>query len=98
MSVIALFNPRGYVCRLYSKDWDRNIDAWLDEIKENFDSILLHFGDDPKAAHVHGEPKHLWMRFTKGRRAIIKDFEFEGAEQITMIRVHRNSTPKRKKL
>lgn len=84
------------ICRIFSAGHDANLPAWEEEVTEHLADICFNFGDRGDCKVV-GEAKWLYMRFTKGNRAIIKDFEFEGSEKITMIRVHRNSTPKRKK-
>lgn len=83
------------ICRIYSAVHDTNLAAWEEDVAEKLANICLHFGD-PGDCKLVGEAKWLYMRFTKSNRAIIKEFEFEGAEKITMIRVHRNNTPRKK--
>ena len=47
---------KGYVRRLYTTGHEGNMAAWLEELEEDFAAIVSHFGDDPEACHVKGEP------------------------------------------
>ena len=84
------------ISRVYSLGHDKNLMAWEEEVAENLQDICFNFGDKGDCQLV-GEAKWLYMRFTKGNRAIVKDFEFDNAVAVTMQRVHRNNTPKKKK-
>lgn len=89
-AVTALFNPRGKICRLYTNGWDNNLDAWTDEMSENFASICKHFEDDDTECRLHGEAKLVWIRNSSRSNIVRIELEqFAGARQVTMIRVHR---------
>ena len=77
------------ITRIYSPGWDANIGAWLEEVQEVFDEFCRFNGDDPQSCQIVGEPKWVWLRFSESGRATINEQEFRGAEQVTMIRVHR---------
>ncbi len=83
------------ICRVFSDGHDSNLPAWEEEAAEKLSDICFNAGDRGDC-HLVGEAKWLYMRLTKSNRAIIKEFEFEGAEKITMQRVHRNNTPRKK--
>ena len=88
--VTALFSGKtNRICRLFSNGWDPNLAAWTEEIQENFAEICEHFGDNAAECQLRGEAKWMWIRFSKSRIARIEETEFDGAEKVTMIRVHR---------
>ncbi len=84
------------ISRIYSLGHDNNLLAWEEEVSDKLQDICFYLGD-PGNCHLVGEAKWLYMRLTKSNRAIIKDFAFDGAEKITMQRVHRNNTPRKKR-
>lgn len=77
------------IARIYSTGHDNNIEAWAEEVAEEFDSFCRFHGDDPAACQLVGEAKWVWMRFSKSMIATVKEYEFQGAEPVTMFRVHR---------
>ena len=83
------------ITRLYSPGHDGNLPAWEEEAAEVLPGICKHFGD-PGDCHLVGEARCVYMRFTKSNRAVIKPEPFDNAEPVTMQRVHRNNTPRRK--
>jgi len=84
------------ITRIYSRGHDSNLPAWEEEASEVLQDICFNTGD-PGDCHLVGEAMCLYMRFTKSNRAVIKPEPFDGAEPVTMQRVHRNNTPRRKK-
>lgn len=85
-----------YISRIYSLGWDNNIGAWQEEVEESFADICREHRDDPDKCMLVGEARWLWMRFSASNLATVKPDEFKGAQQVTMIRVHRRRTPKMK--
>lgn len=90
---VARDGARGYLVRIYSEGWDKNIGAWQEEVSEQFAEICRHFGDDPEKCELVGEAKWLWMRFSPKLIATVCPEEFNNASQVTMIRVHRRRRP-----
>lgn len=89
MEVSALFNANGdYISRLFSYG-AAPLEGWTEWVADNFSDICEHFGDNSANCFLRGEAKWMWVRFTPSSRAIIKEFEFAGSVQVTMIRVHR---------
>lgn len=84
------------IARVFSLGHDNNLPAWEEEAAERLQEICSHF-DDPGDCRLVGEAKWLYMRITKSNRAVIKPDPFDGAEAVTMQRVHRNNTPQRKR-
>lgn len=83
------------ITRIYSIGHDNNLPAWEEEAAEKLPDLCFNF-KDPGDCHLVGEAMCLYMRFTKSNRAVIKHEPFEGAQPVTMQRVHRNNTPRRK--
>jgi hypothetical protein len=84
------------IVRLYSLGHDSNLAAWEEEAAEKLSDICFNIRD-PGDCHLVGEARWLYMRFTKSNAAVIKPDPFKGAEAVTMQRVHRNNTPRRKR-
>lgn len=83
------------IVRVYSLGHDNNLSAWEEEAAERLAYICFNFRD-PGDCHLVGVAMCLYMRFTKGSRAVIKPDPFENATAVTMQRVHRNNTPRKK--
>lgn len=84
------------ISRIYSLGHDNNLLGWEEEAAEKLQDICFNY-DDPGDCHLVGEAMWLYMRFTKSNRAVIKPEPFQDAVAVTMQRVHRNNTPRKKK-
>jgi hypothetical protein len=88
--VHALVHSRkGYLVRLYTIGWDANLAGWTEELSDLFAQICSWAGDDASQCSMVGEAKWVWLRFGKTNKATIREIEFPGSVQVTMIRVHR---------
>ena len=83
------------IVRLYTIGHDNNLSAWQEEAAERLPDICFNIGDAGNC-HLVGEAKWLYLRFTKGNRAVINNKPFGSAIPVTMQRVHRNNTPRKK--
>ncbi len=83
------------IVRVYSLGHDNNLPGWEEEVAEKLPYICFNLRDKGDC-HLVGEAMWMYMRFTKSNYAVIKPIPFDGAVAVTMQRVHRNNTPRKK--